>query len=615
MNILYLLIFLISTVSLTFVVTYKSDKKLVKIISYILCFTISISMFVSVNVKAVEKQERFTIKREINVEDQTYNIKAKIMYNMDSSGFTENEVSDYTEMSEGILKVEKKYKNIMGYVKDEDIDDLLSEICEYLEELKEENIVESYNNNNGTIAVNLTSGIGYLFSPAKKGRFLNSGTDCDIVTLEPAHNKVVTQIGYFQAFLDIKFNELGYQDSYSLSDNAEKVEQTFNEYKYKSKVQNSNVDIDQLKELNKYSMIIWEGHGDYNDEYNSVLITREKASWILEDTIYREDISEKRMIITGDGHCAISSKFVDEYIRNMNSSVVYLGACVSGKDDVLAKSFLSNGAKAVYGYNENVSIPYEIMMRTYTILSLCNKDENGKYNNVQQALDNAKRLINDKDFYADDNPAELVLFSNDFNYSLDNKYITGTVKSIDTNEVIRNARIEVNDNSYEVNEKGEFLIYLPSGEYSLTITSPDYEEKTISNIIVNDNESKNLSDVFLTVKDIWDMEYPKYPSDISQKYWIIFNEGYRNGRVEMAVFDVKNINDNTHIIWDRNLKLNDHSKFSNCDQYYIDENVWKNFINNYRVMSDYATNVLASNLDIYNKDGELILAKKQYNSK
>ena len=109
-----------------------------------------------------------------------------------------------------------------------------------------------------------------------------------------------------------------------------------------------------------------------------------------------------------------------------------------------------------------------------------------------------------------------------------------------------------------------------------------------------------------------DVTYPAYP-DETRPYWIIFKEGYRSGRVELSVFDITNPTDDLHIVWDRNLKLNDHSKFNQCNQYYIgDNNKWVKFVTGYGVMSDYATEIIASNLDVYNRSGELICAKTDW---
>ena len=103
--------------------------------------------------------------------------------------------------------------------------------------------------------------------------------------------------------------------------------------------------------------------------------------------------------------------------------------------------------------------------------------------------------------------------------------------------------------------------------------------------------------------------YPAIPSNIPQKYYVIFSEGFRYGRTEMSVFDIDATckESNKVIVWDGNLTLKDHSKFKNCDQYYINENgKWEKFIENYPVMTDKALKIIDSNLNVVDKNGNII---------
>ena len=105
--------------------------------------------------------------------------------------------------------------------------------------------------------------------------------------------------------------------------------------------------------------------------------------------------------------------------------------------------------------------------------------------------------------------------------------------------------------------------------------------------------------------------YPAYPTT-GQTYWIIFNEGYRSSRLEMSTIDVTDIQSNTCIVWNRGLVLNDRSKASRCNQYkFNDDGTWEQ-IGTYPILSDYATKVIASNLNVYDKDGKLLVPATEY---
>lgn len=98
-----------------------------------------------------------------------------------------------------------------------------------------------------------------------------------------------------------------------------------------------------------------------------------------------------------------------------------------------------------------------------------------------------------------------------------------------------------------------------------------------------------------------------YPAT-GQKYWVIFQEGYRDSRIEMTTCDVKGNSQDIWIEWDRGLYLRGGEADEGYNQYCLDEKAWKQ-IGTYHLFTDYATSVIASNLDIYNTDGELVLEK------
>ena len=100
-------------------------------------------------------------------------------------------------------------------------------------------------------------------------------------------------------------------------------------------------------------------------------------------------------------------------------------------------------------------------------------------------------------------------------------------------------------------------------------------------------------------------------SPFQQQYWVIFTEGYRSNRLEASTVDSTLPPEQLYIIWNRSMTLNDMSGSGRCEQYYFDNNTWVN-IGNYGRLTDWATNVIASNLDIYDSGGNLIIPKTSY---
>lgn len=97
-----------------------------------------------------------------------------------------------------------------------------------------------------------------------------------------------------------------------------------------------------------------------------------------------------------------------------------------------------------------------------------------------------------------------------------------------------------------------------------------------------------------------------------QQYWVIFREGFRENRIEMSTVDSDMDRQKLCIIWDGGLTLNITDGMSECDQYYLKRaGEWKQ-IGEYEVLSNYATEVIASNLDVYDSEQNLIVPKTDY---
>lgn len=101
-------------------------------------------------------------------------------------------------------------------------------------------------------------------------------------------------------------------------------------------------------------------------------------------------------------------------------------------------------------------------------------------------------------------------------------------------------------------------------------------------------------------------------SPFNQDYWVIFTEGFRGDRVEASSINSSLSSDSLYIVWDSALYLNDTSGSDGCDQYFLDDNNEWSQIGTYSRLTDNATNVIASNLDIYDSNGNLILPKCSY---
>lgn len=112
---------------------------------------------------------------------------------------------------------------------------------------------------------------------------------------------------------------------------------------------------------------------------------------------------------------------------------------------------------------------------------------------------------------------------------------------------------------------------------------------------------------------------PEIPTDnygwdnnpFNHEYWVIFTEGYRSNRVEATAVDINDPAGEYSIIWNKSLDLNRNLSLR-YHQYYLDENNLWIEIGTYHKFTDWATNIIASNLDIYSNSGTKISEKIQY---
>ncbi len=103
---------------------------------------------------------------------------------------------------------------------------------------------------------------------------------------------------------------------------------------------------------------------------------------------------------------------------------------------------------------------------------------------------------------------------------------------------------------------------------------------------------------------------PQYPVN-GQTYWIAFKEGFRNSRIELSTCNISVDKEKAYIEWNGSLVLKGASAVGRYNQYKLSEKDSSEQIGTYGKFSDWATAVIASNLDVYDSHGTFILAKSR----
>lgn len=384
-----------------------------------------------------------------------FGIIAVKLYISKNENISKSDFNDYIAYDDQFLEIEEKYLNDKGYITKEDIPQLLDDVEIIIKSGENEGVIENYTRDNGNIFIQFSSGINYIFIPLEEDK-LSNGEGGQVLTLEPAENSFGVKKERLMTFIDKYYNKLEYTGSFTPVSNANLIKKSFDDiYEYdditleigsvshKYALKNNEVTIDSLKKWGDSKVIIFEGHGAYNSELHSCLVSGESFFGFEEFSKYNEDIKNKNIVLTsfpeiGETNIAyspvrkycITSNFVDNYFETMNDSLIFLGACLSVKDDTLAQALLNKGAAIVMGYNETTSMEYEMMTRSMFFYDLTRMDEQDQYTTVAEALDYAKESIASSDPWGGYN-AELVCVSKN---NVEGQYTLKGLKDSNTNQ-------------------------------------------------------------------------------------------------------------------------------------------------------------------------------------
>lgn len=286
------------------------------------------------------------------------------------------EIAEFEETLEQIDQNAATYAS-GGFQTEDDVKNAIAAQKAYAKELGAQGVVSSYTADDNSVYFEFENGLSYLYIAAPEG------TDGLSTDSEAAISSVETT---------------GRLDSVAaISTVTSAFSATSSKWSASTAKTPSNITLAGLKELGgKQQLLIWAGHGGYNQKTGSVLDTGIDSD--LSDKAQLIEIKNDRATIVNvagdtDSHLAITPSFVKRYVRGMNGSVVYLCACSTGEDSQLADAFLDNGATAVFGNTGSISHVYNVAMLQSVLTTFLTPDENGNYPTLPKSLSTAKKNI------------------------------------------------------------------------------------------------------------------------------------------------------------------------------------------------------------------------------
>lgn len=328
----------------------------------------------------------------------------------------------YNDLVNDVKKLEKKTANNKNYGKN-----ISKKIISYFNEKKKSGEIVRYTKGKDSVSAKLASGVTYVYSinnnkniqADTKRKYSSAGSGGSEQNVEIEKNTVAS----FQPYA----SEL----NSNVFDNAAK-KVSGSKYNFNTYVNydNSGVSIPELKNLNKYNVIIWDGHGGHDSYLHSFFGTGTDIN-DSKNILYSADLQADRIIKLSGGKYGVTSKFFDKYYKkgDFSNTVFYLGACHGAEDNVLANVLISKGVDAFYAYKNSVYTDYNRKM-VKTIFEQLTADKKTPVT-VSQALTAAKKKHGNLDktkanwyniltgtYEPESNRAELKLFGNK-NFDLD----------------------------------------------------------------------------------------------------------------------------------------------------------------------------------------------------
>ncbi len=480
--------------------------------------------------------------KEVGNNHDDNNVQGKELSLQQTEYFSEEEYDIYKNLAEEISQIEKQYTDDNGYVKEEYIDDLWKHVQEQVEKEKGRGTIQkcTYDDEHKLIYIKFSSGIQYMYIPYIEGS-MSAGEENRIITLEPNATNLDFLISALETWIDKEYNNLEYSGSYSVPASAQLIADSNDSYSYDKKssyVINNNVTVERVKTLADYKVVIWEGHGGYTSDVHSALITSDLDSSYAKSYKYAEDLEDDSLILVGTGALqkyAITSKFIEKYLGEMDDSLVFLGGCSTAKDRILADSFLSKGALAVVGYSDTVSIEYAMLTRANFFYSL---SLNGiTLDSVEKAMEYARTHIGLNDPWMKEG-AEMRLFFDDENEQKDESTTeNSTDKIIEDENPTSTSDVVIGQEIYE----GEYveltgtLIKRGDGNLIVKFENPVLFHGNASSYIIEDvgltgtNNSVRLEDILNKKVSIYGMAMEAHTIHHYDDVMIV--DGYSNLKV------------------------------------------------------------------------------------
>lgn len=299
----------------------------------------------------------------------------------DKNQLLQQGLTDYFEINKEVNEIESEFTEANGFVSYKNANNAIKAVGEYAEKLYNNGQIKEYEITEGySVWIKFNSGLEYVYSPA-----IEDTDSSDISTYQPC--------------LSTYNNDLQNYSKECVDNSAKNIQDIMDDYNFANNYDDSDITLDVLSEMGKNKVIIWHGHGGYSEQTHSFLATGlklDEAKFLLDPVYYIKNIGYTdeylggELIFTNSGHIAVGNKYFENHLQEISGSVIYLGTCSSGVDDVLAQTFLNKGAASVIANSGTICTDYNLsMIKTIFEQMLKSTGSDNQYDTLQTALEYA----------------------------------------------------------------------------------------------------------------------------------------------------------------------------------------------------------------------------------
>ena len=112
-----------------------------------------------------------------------------------------------------------------------------------------------------------------------------------------------------------------------------------------------------------------------------------------------------------------------------------------------------------------------------------------------------------------------------------------------------------------------------------------------------------LLSVAFPVVNVCASDLPPLP-ETGKQHYVIYREGYRNNRTEFTAFNINNDGQKNIIYWNGELQLHYNQNYMDDEKWFLDGDKWTKFQEDHWCISNNATEVIESDLQVIDcRDG------------